>query len=151
MKRVGYLHFRTVDSMRYEIWRSKSSGEAWYHYPVGSDVKYRVYLPRDMFGGWAALMRSKIKGKEDKESEDASEDIMVVLSTAFAFADHVDEISHALNENGAYPLKYAVKRGADRPRFVDNAGGLNLEVPIEYIDSIMKKREIQESIFGDGK
>lgn len=151
MKRVGYLHFRTVDSMRYDIWRSKYGGDAWYHYPEGSDVKYRVYLPRDMFGGWAALMRTK---NQDEEGTEKDSDIMVVLSTTFSFSDHADEIRKALNENGAYPTKYAVKRGTDGPRFVDNIGGAHLEVPIEYIDSIMKKQEMAmevESIFGDGK
>lgn len=143
MNRVGYLHFRTVDSMRYDIWRSKYGGDAWYHYPVGSDAKYKVHLPREIFGGWAAFMRSNTQ--EDKD------DIMVVVSTAFSFNDYVDEISHALNENGAYPLKYAVKRGNDVPKFVDNTKGIHLEIPIEYIDSIMQKRDDLESTFGTGK
>lgn len=39
---IGHLHFRTVDSDRYEIWANTETGDSWYNY---AGRRYSVFIP----------------------------------------------------------------------------------------------------------
>ena len=146
---IGYLHFRTIDTRRYEIWYNKTSGEIWYCYPIGPPIEsniYRLNLPPEIVvepTGWAALMR-----KRKQPNPDPNQDrIMVVVSTALTFQQHAEEIRACISAGRPYPLKYVVKRGTEAPTFVENAGNTTIELPPEYIATVLKKQEEAERLF----
>jgi len=145
-KLVGYLHFRTIDTVRYEIWRNETNGEIWYCYPIGSTSRYHIGLPPELFvepTGWAALMRNR----KQPNPEPIQDRIMVVVSTAFTFLQHAEEIRACISSDRPYPLKYIVKRGTEAPVFVENAGNTTIEIPAEYIATVLKKQEEAEQLF----
>jgi hypothetical protein len=145
-KSIGYLHFRTIDTTRYELWRNETSGEIWYHYPEGSTETYRLHLPPKMFiepTGWTALMRKRTINQNPGTNMDP---IMVVVSTAFSFQQHSAEIRACISADRKYPLKYVVKRGTDAPVFLENIADTTIEIPPEYIAVVLKKQEEVERL-----
>jgi|LauGreDrversion4_2_1035121.scaffolds.fasta_scaffold31278_3 hypothetical protein len=146
VKSIGHIHFRTIDTTRYELWRNETTGEIWYHYPTtGSSQTFHIHLPPEMFvepTGWAALMRKRKQPNPGPNMDP----IMVVVSTAFTFQQHAEEIRACISTNRPYPLKYVVKRGADVPVFVENTDHTTIEIPPEYITSVLKKQEEVERL-----
>ncbi len=149
---IGYLHFRTVETERYEIWRDNTSGACWYVYPPGSAQKYNVYIPPEYFTeppktGWAAFVRSK----RDHNEKTMENTIMVVISAEFSFDKYAETIRSCIQSGGGghktYPPKYVVKHGTEPPQFIDNQEGTKIEIPIEYIDAVLKKQEELSKMF----
>jgi hypothetical protein len=145
-KSIGHLHFRTIDTTRYELWRNEKTGEIWYHYPTtGSSQTFRIHLPPEMFvepTGWAALMRKR----NQPNTEPTLDPIMVVVSTAFTFQQHAEEIRACISTGRPYPPKYIVKRGTDAPIFVENVENTTIEIPSEYTAAVIKKQEEVERL-----
>jgi hypothetical protein len=64
---------------------------------------------------------------------------MVVVSTAFSLKDHADEIRSSADL--PYPPKYVVKKGTEAPVFLENKGNTFIEIPPEYVESVLKTQE----------
>jgi hypothetical protein len=139
MQPIGHLHFRTVDSTRYEIVYDSSQHQCFYRYADGA--LYKIHVPEELFlredqngvvkgGGWAALINSKKSPNKRVVIDDPN--IMVVLSTAFLYDDYVREIKECVDNGAPYPLKYAIKSKlfeTNPPVVVDNSDG-RIEIPL---------------------
>jgi len=151
-KPIGYLHFRTVETERYEIWRDDTSGACWYEYPPGSAQKYNVYIPTEYFTeppktGWAAFVL-RAKQPTNEKNEKTNDNIMVVISAEFSFDKYAETIRMCVQSgHKKYPPKYVVKKGTEPPQFIDNQDGTKIEIPIEYIDAVLKKQDEMSKMF----